>query len=498
MTVSIIASDGLDDYEGITRTFYSHGNFVNISCSFYVNNYDLTKGSFITYVYSYDDTLIAQLRADENVFEYYDGSGWHEIADFLEEEVYYSFNMFINYEFNLAFIDFYVGTLFPYDDHVLNSSNVWSLYEIGKEGLGEVKFFGYGGPGVPGTDFQFMMDWVGVYVNGTSLSDEMAFVQSSFVSWNFQKSNIFEIVAEGNFTVGLSCHVHIPEVWYFGVLENEYIYDGSLKIRNYYNTTVIMYGIGPPADFDENVDDPFLVVYFWGANINFIISNITVHGVKLICDDVEYFPDFLYSGVNIDQNYFYADFLGRLCFEMNFSNDAVEYIQVNFDIPNFYTYNYAFSMSSQKTGNGFGKVGLIFTDTSNYFFDVKNYILSARNVLYMDKTVDFISCIATDNDELSLGYVNGYVTFISFTSSGGSLDMDLSGFLDIIGILVILLVPTLIVYFQTKKKMLIIPMLVLMSIVGFATSTIPTWLFFILLISFGGFFFLNRMRGDES
>jgi len=198
----------------------------------------------------------------------------------------------------------------------------------------------------------------------------------------------------------------------------------------------------------------------------------------------------------VNTTYFYVNTTNSYLYHhIEFNDNDTEYIQANFNIPNFSDDNYSITHYGYEYGNGYGYFGVVYDDSSTLFFQISGGETSYY--LNYEKSIDDIAIIYTDSDEYYNGENNGWIAYIEFVYLP-NIDIDIgtlsltNAIIDII----VIIIPSLLIYysFDKKKEVLLISML-LMSIVCFATNLISVQLFFLHVVCYGMFFFLRTKEG---
>ena len=145
--------------------------------------------------------------------------------------------------------------------------------------------------------------------------------------------------------------------------------------RNLYNESTTNLFRNLYSDSCSLFFNPLIFLYFYNNfTSSFNINLLKISGSSLNEGSNKYWLEFLYSNVDIDNNYFYIDSLNRLTYSC-FSDDSnLEYIQADFNINDVYIYNRFISFNSYLFGDFFGNfrvchfVGLIPNNYDTYIY----------------------------------------------------------------------------------------------------------------------------------
>ena len=478
--IEIAHSHIYDGEMGIEKEFNVDNGLINVSwclTPYYMND---EGANFSTRILSSDDTAIIDiyLELDSVIKLYYNnGSDLVLLKSGLSEwTTIYDFNLFIDYSSdtwvlrfleNSTFIDYYFG----------------SLYNIGKDGLGKVSFISHD---VDGSFSQkFYIHNVGVYVNGSSLSTEFSYVYarpSPYKTWNLRENNLFTFFAKGNLSLRVvnMYGSYIPEVTNFLVLESMKEYFGLDYFLNVYDKDYYgVYSFYPMC--------LFLTLY--GA-IEF--QNVSIDGVKLTEGVNDYYIDFSYDNIDINESYFYVDTSNRLRWNLIVNDNDTEYIQAKFNIQDVLSENRSLSFSSDINGDSAGAFRMNYVDTSLTSIDLPIHARTTTVILPQTKTIEEFTLIISDNDLDDNDVCTGYLSNIQliYNPSIGITITTLT-LLAIIVPLIVMFVPPLALYKKFGSGV-ILPMFLLMSLICVLANLIPIWLFFIIALSSIGFLVLKE------
>ena len=455
---------------GIEREFSIVNGYVNVS---WAVEFDSWGGSneFSMKIYSFDDTLIAdvyfenaQLRTDTVIFHLG-----------LTLNVYYELNLFINYDSDNA-------VLRLSGDGVYIGTYMFSLFSVGKDGLGKIESF------VDHSainDMVCYLDYIGVYVNGSSLSTELAFKRFRNLEWNaqtwvFNEHNLIYFEGYGDIILWETSPIWLIGVVDTSLLSERYFVNGTLRVFNIY---------GHLRDgLYTDVDTPSLFVQFFDE-LN--ISDITIEGVKLNQGSNKYPLEFTYGNVDINESYFYVDSSNRLRGQCFYNDNETEYIQASFDIDDVLNENRSLRFRARVSGQ-YGFFGLSYTDATSSIISLSVRSIAHNLILPQAKTIDEFVFLISDDGNLEAGYGSGMIYDIELIWNPSiSITILTTSLIMVIIPIIIMIVPTLTLYSRYGKSV-IMPVFIFMSVICFAGGLIPAWLFFILMVSAGGFIVLKK------
>jgi len=246
--------------------------------------------------------------------------------------------------------------------------------------------------------------------------------------------------------------------------------------------------------FKGNNEYTFVLI----SNVSFIISEIKVYSNILKKGINIYRPTFTYANVNISENYFYVS-NNRLYFTHYANeNDTLEYIQVKFNIDNVYAINRSINFKTYFYGISEAYfINNYVSQTDSIFFLRLGYEI-INMILPQQQIIKSFTILITDNDNNDYyGNSEGYISSIKLIYYP---DIELTiltlSLIEIMIPLIIIIVPTIAISSVYGKKA-ILPMLMLMSIICFATNIIPIEIFFIIIIALGCGMFLEYKKEKE-
>ena len=478
--------DGQSSQAGIKKEdFNLHGKFVNITVKIrYTERVDI-QGFGLIRIYAYDNTEVLQLKLDdEGNLEYFNGSEYillyaDEVKPFEDHEFY----AFINYELDLAFLTHYI-------DGVFFNRSIFSLIASDKEGLKAVDVGLYTVTDDTDNFIQFV-EYIGVYINGSSKANEFGYIAFDLETaegfegdWKFTEHNLFTISASGIFTIGVSAGKGYFEDYFYSTLINE---------KQYYNDEALfnLFFVEQETSYGQ----PFIIIYLEQDNSFENLTLLHIEGVKLTEGTNEYWLEFSFGNVDINESYFYVE-NNRLYFNLDTDDGDLEYIQASFDINNEFAENRSVSFKSKLLGDSRGFLRVNHTDATSTLLEIPSRATTSSVILAQDKVIGEFVIIITDLDLINTGATSGYIyniKLIYFPDIG--ITITTLSLLDIIVPLMMLIVPTFALYKRFGEGA-IIPTFILMTIICFITNMIPAWLFVVMMMGCGAFLFMQKKRGD--
>ncbi|TET57867.1 MAG: hypothetical protein E3J52_09625 [Promethearchaeota archaeon] len=428
-------------------------------------------------IYSYDSTELVQVYLDEDgEIGYHDGSNYVVLDDGLTvDDVNYRIELYMDYEIDLCFMGYYA-------DNVFIDDFTFSFQTLSKEGLDEIKFLGV----TDTSGLQIYLDYIGVYVNGTSITSEfatMGFDITKVEIWYFDKHNLVSIdilgdeiitYLESNASIGAPGFS--PET-----LISKRNYNGSILINLYDYEYDSYWGY-------NYINEGFLSFLFYNQ---LEIYRLNVEGVKLVEGVNEYSLEFSYSNILTNESYFYVDSNNRLQFNLIANDNNLEHIQAIFNINNVATENRSIYFYSNINGNSKGYFALDYESATSSTIEFPYSARATNVILTQTEYIKSFTILITDNDLDDDDTCEGYITNIrliyypDLTTTITSLNL-----LAIIVPLIILIAPPMALQKKFGNKV-ILPMFILMAIICVATQLIPVWLFFVIAFASIGFIVLK-------
>lgn len=458
--------------------------FINITYALDFSVYNINDGIQYSEFYSSDNTKVVDigiLKIGGSIRLSYFTSSYQLLYDGLNLDDYYEFNLFIQYDINLAY-------LILYENGISIGSYNFPLLANEKEGLRKIKILGYANTG---NEIKFQLDYVGIYISGVSYDYENVYgfleipMFDNF-NWYFNEHNLFTINANGTSAI----------YKYTDLLKNPYslgesdirmisdfnLFDGLIFINIYDFYDLASYGY-PSLLFFINTDSLFSFSY------------VNIEGVSLNEGSNQYWLNFTHSGVDINESYFYVDSFHKLQFTLTTSNTDLEYIQAEFNIVDTSSLEYAIKFRSNIDSNALGFFRVNFTDISD-FIPIPIYDTTTRVFITQNKTISSFIILITDDDiDSILGTTEGYLSELEllFISRIG-VSITTTNLLALMIPIILIFIPTFLISSKFGKKS-IVPLMILFTLVITITEIIPLWLFFIVLIPSSLFLFLKRKEG---
>jgi len=480
-----------NDEIGIEKEFFDlDSGYFNVSWSVNFTTLESTN-EYNMEIYSSDDTQISRVFFENTQLKYYDGTNEIPLYTGITTNETYELNQYINYIYDFSIIQFWINDVYE-------SSYSFSLLDNDKDGLGKIKTYIDGGVI---SDMVVSLDYIGVYVNGTSISEEIGLIKNEDMKlyhyepqwYYFNKYNFFRFNAIGsNFSFIMTTHTYIFGISPLSQLTLYDNYNGSYFFNQYNNH------LGTSGSY---VNNPIIWISFhYQFNI---INNCSFDGIKLTDGINDYDLEFDYNYVDINDNYFYV--IGnRLYFNLDFNSSSYEGISATFDIPNISTINASIVYNSYYSGVIKPYLCVNYTDLTTLigYYDFQSYYTTTRYLLpqnlYIDKIIincsDFVPYAEIYTNYIN-GEITGYIDSISFKFIR-NIDYSLtvitliSGFIP----LIVMFTPSIALYTKFGKKILI-PSLILMSIICIVGSLIPLWLFSLLIVIFGYLLLVSEYEG---
>ena len=367
------------------------------------------------------------------------------------------------------------------------------LIASGKDGLGEIEIYV---DASASSDMVCYLDYVGVYINGSSISEEFGYRRIYNLvyneNWYLDGANIFRFNAIGNFSFYVTKFTYVPFIGTIGQICSMDYYNGS----NLFNTI--------------NIDDfPYDYVYvpmLWIQFYNQLeLFNLSISGVAIEEEDNVYFLELTSSGIDNSENYFYVEEgTEALRFSLSVNDTGLEYIQLRINIPGLpFYYNLqsegrSVSFKSNINGDSTGYLIVNYTDDTDTRINFPTHATTTNIILPETKSINDLIILITDDDLDSSDYCEGYITDLQLIYYRDlTVSVITQNLLVLIVPLIVMLVPPLAMHKKFGKG-IVLPMFILMAIVCFATGLIPVWLFFIIALSSIGFIVMKRELGGEA
>lgn len=451
-------------------------NYINLSIGFEIFTFNASGGYLEFEIYSKDDTNIFEIFIFENgSLQYTDNGDLIEIISDISLNKFYTFNILIDYSSNLCYFDYFI-------DNIYNRTFLFPLIWSGKQGLKRIHLYSRTFDSAP-NNINWIIDYVGIYTDGISKCAEYGYITFPLnKEWNCEHHNLIDIVAKGNFSLGII----------EGLYEIEESYTTVAGFTQFNNESQVVNAYDGYIGTIENATLIFTLKMSSTKVGNFSFYSLNIEGVRLTQNSNNYWLEFTHGGVNINKNYFYADNNHKLRF-IHTSNDVnLEYIQAKFDITSVPSTNRSIKFEGTITDNAKGFFRVNYTEQST-IITIPNTPTVRHVLLVQDLEINDFIILITDNDDNTInGTSEGYVFDIKLRYI---VNIDIAivtlSLISILIPLIVMFVPTLGAYSRYGKDALI-PMFILMSLICVITSLIPIWLFLIIVISLSLFLFMSR------
>ena len=457
---------------GIEREF-SESTYQVLEVEFIFDNEDYSlHDKLYEYfdIYSYDDTLITRIRIDDDTVKndyrlsYYDGGSYNELEDLND-------NLEITYVLNIVLHHTFVRLS-------LNDSIYDFPFITNKDGLGKIHV--HANQNASTTSSLFLIDSIAVYINGISLSNDFG---SNYYSINTPYSsknhNLFFLEASG--FCGMS-------------IVNLGLSAGTISLFSYQNSSFISL-INTYDEIELNTNqDPYIVI---STNTTFSIESMILTGVLLSDGINDYYPIYSNSSIMTNESYYYVSD-NNLYFTMTTDDSLLEYIDIQFDIINVQTANYSLSWSGIKSSSSLEAEFNINYDDGNYnYFTLSSSYFSGSTILPNDRTIDSFSLLISDNGNNINHTISGYFgSFILLYYPDLTISYINISLLDALPIIVLVVVIPLALYVGFgRKKQLLVPSIIAMSIFGSVVGIIPLWLTFVILFGCFSYYLIDKKVG---
>lgn len=463
-----------NDYQKVYRDdFNFESGIIDITTYLEFTNINNANSWFSISVYSFDSTLISQVNITDtssNVLSYWNGASYDTLLDGIQTNTEYNISLHINK--NIQQLQ-------------LNNT----LYNLtapapSKDGLTKISFEFFQQVNDAGSNhFNTLIDNIGVYYNGSTLSDDFGYISyNTTESYNPSQQNIFTIVSNGSYSLSITngstgvydTYTVLPFAEYNGTI-----------IKNTYS-----------ASSNYNFSNSYLI---FTTNSSYIFSTINIFGVKLSDGTTTYYPSYSFGNVNTSENYFYVS-NHKLYYSFDADSNNTEYMSIYFNINNISCENYSYVLSGYNNFdiNGFTMYSYVYhTDATYTAFVCNDGSYSYNYLLNQNKNIDYYLFKITDNNLYynysATGYIYqmklNYIADLTFTTTTLSL-------IDIIIPLIILITPSIILAIKFGKYGFVITFM-LMSVICFFATLIPLWIFTVIMISSIGFLIFNKKREGD-
>lgn len=416
-------------------------------------------------VFSYDDTLIVRLRAEGSSdldLYYYDGASYNEIFTGLDIATTFDFNF----------------SLFIYEDIVKLNSNVVNVsfpkITAGKDGLGEIEIDAYA-TGSDACTVEIYIGEIWVYADGISESEDYGEYQLSGATFYGSKPAWFYVNSTDAFGIGLSSNIGY-----------------SVNLASYRNWTGYERGYDSALGIGTSQYNGSVVI---SASVR---PNITALGIYhlILSDGVSnIFGSFTYGNIDLNESWFYISGTG-LYFTMTSNDTELEYMSLEFDVNAVSTVNYSLAYKGSKSATSVkAEMYLNYDDASyNYFSLEPNY--KDLMVSLPQKIIDDFTFLISDYDNDANTTITGHFGSFSlvYVPSISTTFVSLT-FFDVVPIIVlVVLIPIALYIGFGKRKEMLVPAIIGMSIIGTVITIIPLWLLFVILFGCISYYLINKVK----
>lgn len=452
--------------------FYLDQSFnVSVKCR---NNNEIIKIGF--------DPVFADIYHTYDILDmyYYDGIAWQFLERFHKVRTY---NL---YQFNL-YLDNFTVKLRWYKDGIYNNSYTFPFI-IERNGVNSISFLNCDNS--PDIFYQLIrLCYVGIYQYDISLTKEFGCIRYNFDNiWNFYTCNLFDFISN-DFTKiityiyqesyeGFNIRNHFAQSIFYNMLE--------VEIKAYTNLWIIT-----------------------NNTINLNELSLSIEGIRLdkyinSVFDSEKLIKYYFHNVNINQSYYYIDNSNRLRYQMDITqNDTLEYMMLYFDfLSGISSNNKSIYFKCREMSISVGKpyIAMTYYQPPDDHFYLKTYLRTINTLLRRGKEFRRFHFVITDENNnnytnrIGKGYLYGlqfgYIPYGIPTP----IDILILSLLAIMIPLIIIIAPTIGIYSVYRKKEIVIPMLLLMSIICYVSLLIPFELFFIMLLCYGCGIFIQYKK----
>ena len=419
------------------------------------------NGSYIPYGYTYYADLC-----------YYYDSEWIILQSYIKTNNNYNMTFCLNWTNG--------------DDYGVlgfEGNNYNIPFDKDQDSLGLLQIYGINDHNVVFGNLNVKLDWLRIIINGNSISDELMpdnlFILSgnpfSLLTQSFIEIT-FDITIENNVSILLNNEVQILD---YGLnLTADRVFFG-----NFYQ--------------DKSYSNLYLTIY---NSSNYRIENIKIYGIQLInqLDPLDApFLEFEYSGVDVNESYFYVNGNDLYYSLETDDNWNIEYIQATFDITDFACKNFAIAFTHDKSFTYLTSECKVVFTTDTYLSFISTETFQAESlILPQERIIKEIVFLITDDGNTLIDTSTGYfseITLVYYPDIGTAITT--LSLIEIIPLLILLtLIPIVIYYGFGRKTELIVPSLMLVSIFGTAINMIPLWLEVVILFSCVAYYIIRYER----
>ena len=492
-----INTNGEVDGIGIKNdTLGIYGDKINISFGFQPLVITEIDSYFNVSINSLNNTKIIELKFDTIkiseygiiTLQYYNGNNFINLFN-ITNIMTYSYNI---YEFNIYIENFNVDLRYYINDTYINTYYFPLLSNL--TGINKLSFLFYDEHIYNSDYYMNKLTYIGIYQFDISLCRELGYIKYDLQNdWNFNKYNLFEVISNQ----------------YIKIIVHSFLSSSYFKFRNFDNNTFFW----NLQDKENIIENPYLYLIIQ-SNINFNeYLFVSIEGIKLdkyinsVFDTEKQIKYYFHNILNKNLSYYYVDNSNRLHYQMDITqNDTLEYMIIYFDFVSGIPSNNKsihFKCRELSLSVGYPYIAMTYYQPPDNHFDLKTYLTIINILLYEGKEFRRFHFVITDeNNNYCTGLTSeGYLYELQFNYVPLGIPIPIVDdfiTLSLIAImipLIILIVPTISIYGVYRKKEIIIPLLLLMSIICFVSNLIPLELFFVMILCFGSFIFLQYKRG---
>jgi len=464
----------------------------NITLGFQITNMNEINSYTLFKIYSLNNTEIIRLRFDTQTnqdtdLQYYDGSSYQDLVSIhgLDANRVLEFNLYIyNFNVNLSW--------YRTDDY----TTTYSFPLISNlKGINRIDFFSY--DPTSNTDYYHLrLNYIGIYQYNISMCREYGYLSYELIdNWNLNHHNVFSVNAY-NQTIKIIA---------FGKIEGLY----SNEILNEFDNNSFCYNF---HDDERIIEKPYLFLIIQSnfnlskslsllierVKLNKYIDNVFSHVITI---------QYYYHNLN-NKSYYYVDNSNRLNYHFDITqNDTSEYMMFYFDFIRHISSDYMiinFKCRELSSTIGSAYIDMSYFQPPNDRFYLKTYETTINTLLQRGKEFSRFYFVIFDNENnnytncIGKGYISGLQFQYKLYGIAGKTDFIIISLLAIMIPLIIIIAPTIGIYSVYRKKEIVIPILILMSIICYVALLIPFELFFIMLLCYGcGIFIQYKKSGFD-
>lgn len=481
---------------------------LEVFIGFNVKAISATLNNYIEfYIYSYDSTEIARIyfEGDGNELGYYDGSR-NVLTSGLSEDYWYYIRLSIDYGIDTCYLELGNYTYEPYTEGKMNTTFNFFHFDLtvaGKDGLSKIKTFITTDTGTT----NFYLDYIGVYVNDTSVSDEFGWYGLNILTtgeyvngvpfyydyWNFIDYNMVRYNIEGEqieIYIWLSEFMSIPPPTpIFTPVVGAKDYDGS---EQFFNVGDFKFDPG-----ERNSEDIYGGVLWFTFYENFSFTWLDIYGLRFSDGNETWSLEFETGSLGTDDSKFWVSG-NKFYFSMTTDDDNTEFIEITFKLYDDYWQYGNWVLTTNRSVRWGGKIDqpYLFADFKiNYAngeynsFKLKNSYQYINQLIAQEIVIISFGLLISDNDNDFDNTINGYLEpMILYWNPGAALDITITNYINIIPGVALIAILSISIWALSKKKlgnMLIVPSIALTSALSYISDFIPLWILFIMLISCG-------------